>query len=599
MFTVSICVTLLFRTLLDIFSSMRTYFLTLVGLCSVTVFLAGCSASKQAADDVSSPQSRQSALEKQIQERNRDLALQHFINGAVLDSQGEHAKAILEYQDALRYDQDPAIHFALAKDYSVLGKHALAAQHGREAVRRDSTNISYRENLAQIFLNAFQVEQAIQEYETILKLDPYNESAEYNLARLYQSTKPLRALEIYDRLLDREGEKWDLLLHTTEILSGLGRWREVAQRYERMIDLDPSNRGLRVQLAEAYARAGEMEKAVEILKGMVERNESDWTVVAALADLYLDQGEFQKAIEMYSKLLKKESNNPEVKLRIGVAYFGKIQSDSSFIPRAQSMFDDVLRLTPNDWRPHWYLGAIASLQRKDSLAARYFTRVTELEEKNVEAWWFIGTHYFDKGMNDEVLKVMDRARRALPSEARFFFLTGLTYSRMQQSDEAAKYLERALTLKPDDLNTLSSLALVYDGMKRYGESDSLYERALELDPDFHLVLNNYGYSLAERGLQLERALDMAHKAVEAEPENASYLDTLGWVYFKLGDYAEAERFIAKAMATGDASATIVEHMGDVVFKLGQKQRAREYWQQALEMDAKNDALKEKIARGSL
>jgi len=577
---------------------MRHYFTSVV-LCSVSVLLTGCGASEQTAQDSAGAKGRQAALERQIQERNRDLALQHFINGAVLDSQGDHAKAILEYQDALRYDQDPAIHFAISKDYSLLGKHALAAQHAREAVRRDSTNISYRENLAQIFLNAFQVEQAIREYEAILAIDPYNESVEYSLARLYQSTKPLRALEIYDRLLDRAGEKWDLLLHTTEILSGLGRWKEVAERYQRMIELDPSNRNLRVQQAEAFARAGEMEKAVGILLGMVERNESDWTVVAALADLYLDQGEFQKAIEMYSRLLTKEKDNPEVKLRIGIAYFGKIQSDSSFIPRAQSMFDDVLRLTPTDWRPHWYLGAIASIQRKDSLAATYFTRVTELEEKNVEAWWFIGTHYFDRGNNDEVLKVMERARRALPSEARFFFLTGLTYSRMQQSENAATYLEQALKLKPDDLNTLSSLALTYDGMKRYSRSDSLYERALELDPDFHLVLNNYGYSLAERGIQLERALDMAHQAVEAEPDNASYLDTLGWVYFKLGNYAEAKRFIEKAIATDNASATIIEHMGDVIFMLGQKEKAREYWQQAFELDAKNELLREKIARGSL
>jgi len=590
---------LLFKAVLDIFSHMNKHFSAFLAFCSVALLVSGCAGSKESVPRPMGAQSRQAVLERQIQDRNRDLAVQHFINGAVLDSHGDFAKAVLEYQDALRYDQDPAIHYAISRDYSILGKHALAAKHARIAVQRDSVNVSYRENLAQIFLNAFQYEQAIEEYEAILKLDPYSTSAEYNLARLYQSSKPLRALEIYDRLLDREGEKWDILLHTTEILAGLGRWKEVAGLYERMLEIDPSNRALRVQLAEAYARAGEMERAVEILNSMVEKNESDWTVVATLADLYLDRGEYQKAIEMYSKLLKKEKDNPEVKLRIGIAYFGKIQSDSTFIPRAREMFVDVMGLTPGDWRPHWYLGAIASLQRQDSLAAAYFARVTELEPRNVEAWWFTGTHYFDKGMNEEVLRIMDHARRAIPSEARFFFLTGLTYSRMQNSEEAANFLEQALRLKPDDLNTLSTLALIYDGLKRYQESDSLYERALELDPDFHLVLNNYGYSLSERGLQLDRALEMAHQAVEAEPENPSYLDTLGWVYFKLGNYAEAKRFIEKAMATDNASATIVEHMGDVFFKLGQKEEARQFWQQALEMDAKNETLKEKIARGSL
>ena len=113
------------------------------------------------------------------------------------------------------------------------------------------------------------------------------------------------------------------------------------------------------------------------------------------------------------------------------------------------------------------------------------------------------------------------------------------------------------------MNTLSTLALTLDGLHRYQESDSLYERALMLDPKSHLIMNNYGYSLAERGLQLERALKMSLQAIEAEPNNDSYLDTVGWVYFKLGHYEEAQKDISKAIGVGGASATVYEHMGDI------------------------------------
>jgi tetratricopeptide (TPR) repeat protein len=136
-------------------------------------------------------------------------------------------------------------------------------------------------------------------------------------------------------------------------------------------------------------------------------------------------------------------------------------------------------------------------------------------------------------------------------------------------------------------------------MKEYEQSDSLYEQALKLDPNSDLILNNYGYSLSERGLQLERALEMATRAVKADSTNPSYLDTIGWVYYKLGNYVEAERYVRKAIDQGEASAVVHEHLGDVYFKLGEKEKAVEWWKKALERAPDNQGLKEKIERGSL
>jgi tetratricopeptide (TPR) repeat protein len=92
---------------------------------------------------------------------------------------------------------------------------------------------------------------------------------------------------------------------------------------------------------------------------------------------------------------------------------------------------------------------------------------------------------------------------------------------------------------------------------------------------------------------------MAKKVVEAEPDNSSFLDTIGWIYFKLGDYQEAEGFIKKAVSKGDASAVVLEHLGDVYFRLNDVDRALANWNMALALDKNNSALKEKIARKSL
>jgi Tfp pilus assembly protein PilF len=194
---------------------------------------------------------------------------------------------------------------------------------------------------------------------------------------------------------------------------------------------------------------------------------------------------------------------------------------------------------------------------------------------------------------------MQKAEKTIPKDFRIPFLLGLGYSRMDQNEKAIAALRRSLELKPDDINSLSTLAMTLDGMHRYQESDSLYERALTLDPKSPLLMNNYGYSLAERGLQLDRALRMSLQAIEAEPNNDSYLDTVGWVYFRLGKYDEAMKYISKAISVGGASATVYEHMGDIHYKLGDKKKAEDFWKQSLEMNSANQSLKEKIARGSL
>jgi Tfp pilus assembly protein PilF len=160
-------------------------------------------------------------------------------------------------------------------------------------------------------------------------------------------------------------------------------------------------------------------------------------------------------------------------------------------------------------------------------------------------------------------------------------------------------LEKARLINPKDVEAIGQLALVYEGLKKLDESDSLYEEALRLDPQNHLILNNYGYSLADRGIQLERALSMATKAIEAQPENTSYLDTIGWVYFRLGRYRDAETYIKKAISKGEASAVVYEHLGDVYFRLNEPDRALEQWNAALKLDASNMELKGKITRRSL
>lgn len=534
-----------------------------------------------------------------VKERNREVALQHFIEGSVCDQKGEYAKAILEYQDALRYDQDPAIYFAISKDYSILGKHALAAQMGLRAVTLDPSSRTYRENLAEIYVNAFEIDKAIGQYEAVVAMDSTYVEGWYNLARLYQMRKPLKAIEFYRSILDRFGPTWDVYAQLTALYTSLGRFEEAAQTIRDMLVMDPGNYELRKTLADAYLRAGKHEEALRMFNNLLERNPHDLEVRAAVAHVHLLRKEYELATDQLQSVLRSDSLSVETQLRFGQYFASFLQKDSTAAPYAYIVFEKIQQNHPADWRPYWFLGVIANVMKNDTAAARNLERVTQLSPTNVDGWVYRASIYMEKNEFTKSAEILEQARNFLPEEARVMFLLGISYHRLKRLDDAARELERAVQFSPKDVNMLSSLALVYDELKRHEDSDRLYEEALKIDPDNHIVLNNFGYSLTERGEQLERALAMAKEAVRQQPENSSYLDTIGWIYFRLGQFEEAERFIRKAVESGDASPVVLEHLGDVYSRLGQKEKAIEYWQKAFEQDSSNRKLQSKIFRGGL
>ena len=124
----------------------------------------------------------------------------------------------------------------------------------------------------------------------------------------------------------------------------------------------------------------------------------------------------------------------------------------------------------------------------------------------------------------------------------------------------------------------------HDFMEEHGLMEIDFRQALELDPDNHQVLNHFGYSLAVRDIALDDAKEMIVRALELSPKNGAYLDSLGWVYFRKGNYEEAERYLLEADLVSPDEFEIVDHIGDLYWVTGRQGMARQEWQRALELE---------------
>jgi len=562
---------------------MEKQLLKLILYFAVALQIIGCSGTKQ--------------VQEVQRKQNRDLALEHFIRGSTLDQKGEYATAILEYQDALKNYDDPAIYNAIAKDYSILGKHDLAMQMGREAVKLEPNNRVYRQTLAEIYINAFALDDALKEYEAITVLDPKYQDAWFYLAKLQSLRNPEKALETYQKIISQFGPVGDVYYQMAQIYSALGKYKQAAEALQGMLELDPGNFEITKELGDIYLQQDSVEKALKVYTELTELHPENLSLRAAIAHAYLTKQNYDAAAEQFETVMQKDTLTIEEQIKFGQIFVSFIEKDSAVAPYAVNLFEKIKTNYPDDWRPYWFLGAINNIQHKDSIAIYNYEKVIELAKSNPDGWVGAASIHYDRGQFDKAINLLLEAKKFVPDEFRIYFLLGVSYQRLHQTIEAASALEKAIQLNEKSVDALSALGLVYDEMKRFEDSDSIYEKALRLDPANHLLLNNYGYSLAERGIQLERALKMSKEAITQQPENQSYLDTYGWIYYKLGDYKEAEKWIQKAIELGSKSAVIYEHMGDIYLKLNEKDKAIDYWKKALELDPNNKTLQEKILRG--
>jgi Flp pilus assembly protein TadD len=170
--------------------------------------------------------------------------------------------------------------------------------------------------------------------------------------------------------------------------------------------------------------------------------------------------------------------------------------------------------------------------------------------------------------------------------------------------EAAEAYSAAITRIPElqewHWSILYARGIAYERSKQWPKAEADFLKALELKPDQPLVLNYLGYSWVEKGLNIDRAKGMIEKAVELRPNDGYIVDSLGWVLYRLGDYAGAVKHLEKAVELKPDDPVINDHLGDAYWRVGRRFEARFQWRRALSFEPEKElvpAIEKKIEAG--
>jgi tetratricopeptide (TPR) repeat protein len=517
----------------------------------------------------------------------------------------------------------------------------------RKAIQLDPKNSDSYKELAATYLQHEEPEKAILILERGAQRvdDPtdllyflgelYNHKAEIGkdpaTAEQYRSA----AQKTLERALEVSPDSLDILYLLSNIYIAEGQFEQAAETLQHLSELAPDNLQIKKKLALAYAATDRTAIAAEVLEEITQKS-----AVNPQAYLYLG--------ELYEKLKQKEKAILNFRLATQIdppisapfLHLALLTMEDNPDEAVTYLRDGLLKL-PDDPRLTETLAYLYMQQTNFPYAVRYFERTVQilgninsnaitstLSFNYALAAQYSGDHekaatllhaamaddpaalsaYMHYTMLSEQTNTVADARRVLfhllkqSPPQRKVVMTDLAtlYSYDKMYDQAIKLYERVL----QDAHETETTDMLTDrfhfwygsALERTGDLEHAaeqFEQAIALNPENTSAYNYLAYMWAEKGVRLDQAKDYINIALEQEPDNGAYLDTLGWIYYMLGRYAEAEVVIARALEQLPDDPTILEHYGDVLDKLGRSDAARDYWLQALEMEPENQRLIEK------
>jgi len=516
-----------------------------------------------------------------------------------------------EYQDALdhlniaylKLSKSAGVNYALADVYLGLEDYQNAEYYARTSIDLDPENKWYHLKLAQIYRRSGQNSNSIEALENAREYHPKDIGILIQLAALHAELREYnKSNRIYDEILSVRGSDPEIHRRKYRNYMQLNQHEAALEQLQLMRKLEPDNLGTLHALSRLYSEVGEMDAAIEILNEAKQRNPRNPETLILLAEIYVNEGKWDSLGDTFISMIEDPMLSASQKMEL--ARFLYLQHQSSpyqgtLTRQTERVLQSFSENEPEYGEAHLLAAEFYLNQGNSAEAVNKLKLANEVMPEETEAWRQRLQLLFSEGDYENVIQVGIEASRYVEDDATINFFIGASYMLTDHYTEAAEWLEKA-TLMPSRRNFRSiihgTLGDVYTELNRWDDAVESYENALRLDNANHNAMNNYAYYMSVREENLEYAEELALRAIGYEPDNAAYLDTVGWVYFKKGKYEKAKEYIKSSIETGEASAEVYEHMGDVYSKLGQDSEAVTWWKKALEADSERTYLEERMKR---
>jgi tetratricopeptide (TPR) repeat protein len=550
----------------------RTLCVVLLFAIYSAIVLSGCSAqpllngSKKVADSLDESSKRE------------------FVSALLLNVKGEHLQAVERFRQILKREpSNAAVNFALSRSFAGLGISDSASIYSEKSVRLDQSNIYYLQFLAVLSHQMNDYMRAAELYRKLADLDPGRPEHLSLLALEYLSAdQPEKALGAFQEILriDPMNETTQAQVLLLEIK--LRHYQDAIGTLSELIEQGDGKEKLRLTLGELYLQTAQYDLAFTTFREILKENPRFVPAWLALFETAVQSGHNRIFLEDLDRFYTVGRISLDQHVDLARLFLVRSSRDTSYSAPALAMIEQLNRHYPGK-SGVLLLSGQAKLQRMDAKGAvSDIRKALALAPGDIAIREALVSAYVIRKDFAAAAVTLRNAKKRFPAMTqRLEVLQGELYFQEGKLSKAASLLENVLRLinvKEDKglyLQATSILALCYDKQGFPDKSIRLYEAILAFDPGNALILNNVAYLLAQQGKELAKAKELAMKAVASEPGSASFLDTLGWVLFKLGEYEKSREYLEKAAGIDQREPEIIDHLSQVYEKLGNPLKAEE------------------------
>jgi tetratricopeptide (TPR) repeat protein len=519
-------------------------------------------------------------------------ALAHFVEGMFFEENGEMDKALEAYRKVLNVDP---------------GQCELASR------------------VAALLIQQENFPQAIDVLKDAIKANPNNAEPYHQLAFIYAKylKKTDQAVDYANRAIALNPADIEAYQRLCEIEFAAGQEQKALDALERATKVRSDDASFWTRLGKLYAavlfkpdsqpKPDELKRVNEIFKKAVENARNDPAILKDVADYYASSQQLKEAIPLYLRVIELQPDDANAREKLATGFILTDQRG-----KAVELLEQIIKEHPEKYQPYDLLAQVLddearSLQRENRLeeAKARFAKVAA----NYEQSLLINPNHAGTYLRlaelllgplkdpERAVKFLAEARRRFSGAPEIVYYLAIAQREAKQTQRAVATFEEALREAQLDQDNEIVNAKFYFNYGVTAEQAGLYDKAADLlrrsialDPANAAEAYNYlGYMWADHNMHLDEAMEMIQRALQIEPNNGSYLDSLGWVEFRQGKFDQALADLLLAAKNLDREDPIVfEHIGDTYLKLHRVPDALKAWQKALALDPKNKKLAEKI-----
>jgi len=505
--------------------------------------------------------------------------------------------AIDQYEQIVKLEPDSVDdHLLLGRLYRLNNDMQKSESELKTAVKLDPSSEEAVTTLAILYTDEGDTSHALQVLSSVP--DSGRSAKLYSaLGAAYEQRKDFKsAIDAYRHAVVLDRDNLDAIRGLAENLLNDGQTEAALEQFKVIADANPEDAQTYLRIAEIYRRQGKYDVALENLKKADTMVPDSLEVPYNMAAVYQSQGRYDDAIKLLQDLLKKTEKSETASSQadrnnraIFIERLGMIYREQENYSAAVDTFRKMLPLGEENARSGYQ--EIIDTYRESKQWPQATAAAKEAVQKlpdDRDLRMVLDAQLADTGDVDKSIADVRSYLKGGPEDREVYIGLSIMDARAKRWKEAEDTLAQAekLSTKADEKAYVFFLrGDLYQRQKMYDQADAEFRKVLALvsptDPQSAATLNYLGYMNADRGVKLDESLNFVKQALVLEPNNGAYLDSLGWVYFKLGKYDLAEENLNKAAVHMSSDPTVQEHLGDLYQKTGRLKLAAVHWERAV------------------